>query len=329
MRSVEEHRAVVAELLPRTPATDVPLAAGQRTGVGLRPDRRASTCRRSELGDGRLHRHAPPTSRPSGHAARVARTSRPAPRMSVRWSPGTVAADHDRRAASGRRRGDHPGGADRRRDRHTVRIERRHPPGSTSGLGARTSRPAPGCCRGHRTRTAPPRASPRRSGVRTLPVHRPVEVLLLSTGSELVAPGTPLLPGQIYESNAVMLAAALSRIGAAPGRSTSSPTTSRHFRATLDSSLGGIDLIVTSGGVSAGAYEVVKDALTGDGDGVRQGRHAAGDAARGGPGRRRADRHPARKPGQLVRLVRGVPAARDPGGHGTRRPAPAGARASR
>ena len=36
----------------------------------------------------------------------------------------------------------------------------------------------------------------------------------MSTGSELVAPGTPLKPGQIYESNAVMLAAAAKDAGA-------------------------------------------------------------------------------------------------------------------
>ena len=39
-------------------------------------------------------------------------------------------------------------------------------------------------------------------------------VLVMSTGSELVAPGTPLKPGQIYESNAVMLAAAIRDAGA-------------------------------------------------------------------------------------------------------------------
>ena len=42
--------------------------------------------------------------------------------------------------------------------------------------------------------------------------RRPV-VLVLSTGSELVAPGTPLRPGQIYESNGPMLAAAVDDAG--------------------------------------------------------------------------------------------------------------------
>jgi molybdopterin molybdotransferase len=86
-------------------------------------------------------------------------------------------------------------------------------------------------------------------------------VLVMSTGSELVAPGTPLLPGQIYESNAVMLAAAVRDAG---GEVTTVAMTSDDvdtFRATLQEHAAHADLIITTGGVSAGAYEVVKDSL--------------------------------------------------------------------
>jgi molybdopterin molybdotransferase len=86
-------------------------------------------------------------------------------------------------------------------------------------------------------------------------------VLVMSTGSELVAPGTPLLPGQIYESNAVMLAAAVRDAG---GEVTTVAMTSDDvdtFRATLQEHAPRADLIITTGGVSAGAYEVVKDSL--------------------------------------------------------------------
>jgi molybdopterin molybdotransferase len=98
-------------------------------------------------------------------------------------------------------------------------------------------------------------------GLSVLTVVPRQRVLVMSTGTELVAPGVPLKPGQIYESNAFMLAAAVRDAG---GDVVASPMTGddvEQFRATLDSHIADADLIITTGGVSAGAYEVVKDAL--------------------------------------------------------------------
>jgi molybdopterin molybdotransferase len=100
-------------------------------------------------------------------------------------------------------------------------------------------------------------------GVTTLPVRRRPRVLVLSTGSELVAPGQPLLPGQIYESNSQLLVAAVEEAGGEARRLHFVPDDVDAFLATVRSELAGADLLITSGGVSAGAYEVVKDAFRG------------------------------------------------------------------
>ena len=98
-------------------------------------------------------------------------------------------------------------------------------------------------------------------GLTELAVIPRQRVLVVSTGEELVAGGQPLRPGQIYESNAVMLAAAVREAG---GEVVAAPMTGDdvdEFRHALDTYAGQADLIITTGGVSAGAYEVVKDSL--------------------------------------------------------------------
>ncbi|MBV8346203.1 MAG: molybdopterin molybdotransferase MoeA [Mycolicibacterium sp.] len=105
-------------------------------------------------------------------------------------------------------------------------------------------------------------------GLSELPVIPRQRVLVMSTGSELVRPGEPLRPGQIYESNAVMLAAAVREAG---GEVIAAPMTGddvAQFRDVLRTYADQSDLIITSGGVSAGAYEVVKDALAEGNSGV-------------------------------------------------------------
>lgn len=103
------------------------------------------------------------------------------------------------------------------------------------------------------------------TGHATLPVYRALTVLVLSTGSELAEPGSDLGPGQIYESNGQMLTAAVTNAGAIARTAHFVADDVEAFRATLEREAAGVDLVLTSGGVSAGAYEVVKDALTGAG----------------------------------------------------------------
>lgn len=92
-------------------------------------------------------------------------------------------------------------------------------------------------------------------------VCRRPRVLVLSTGSELVAPGEPLRPGQIHESNSLVLAAAVDAAGGAARTLHFVPDDVEQFLATVRAELADADLLITSGGVSMGAYEVVKDAL--------------------------------------------------------------------
>ncbi|OBH50582.1 molybdopterin molybdenumtransferase [Mycobacterium mantenii] len=103
-------------------------------------------------------------------------------------------------------------------------------------------------------------------GIAELPVIPRQRVLVISTGSELVMPGTALRPGQIYESNSIMLAGAVRDAGAELVAVATAEDEVAQFSSIIDRYAGDADLIITSGGVSAGAYEVVKDAFGREGD---------------------------------------------------------------
>ncbi|MFE0801930.1 gephyrin-like molybdotransferase Glp [Streptomyces sp. NPDC058812] len=97
-----------------------------------------------------------------------------------------------------------------------------------------------------------------RGRVRVRPRPR---VVVLSTGSELVQPDEELAHGQIYDSNSFALTAAARDAGAIAYRVGAVADDAETLRSTIEDQLVRADLMVTTGGVSVGAYDVVKEAL--------------------------------------------------------------------
>ncbi|MBO9521442.1 MAG: molybdopterin molybdotransferase MoeA [Nocardioidaceae bacterium] len=87
-------------------------------------------------------------------------------------------------------------------------------------------------------------------------------VVIMSTGSELVEPGSTLARDQIFDANSYLLAAAAKNAGAIAYRVAASPDDPETFVEMLSDQLVRADIVVTSGGVSKGAHDVVKEALS-------------------------------------------------------------------
>lgn len=98
-------------------------------------------------------------------------------------------------------------------------------------------------------------------GVARVSAHPAPRVAVLSTGSELRAPGEPLARGQIHDSNSLLLAAAVAETGCVPIRIGAVPDDEDSLREVLAACAPDVDAVITSGGVSVGAYDVVKAVL--------------------------------------------------------------------
>jgi len=102
-------------------------------------------------------------------------------------------------------------------------------------------------------------------GCAALEVIRRVKVAVLSTGDELVEPGLPLGPGQIYNSNRVLLCSWLTRLGCEVVDAGILPDDLAATRQRLGE-LGAVDLILSTGGVSVGEADFLGIALREEGE---------------------------------------------------------------
>jgi molybdopterin molybdotransferase len=98
-------------------------------------------------------------------------------------------------------------------------------------------------------------------GLASLPVYRRLKVAIFSTGDELVAPGQPLQPGQIYNSNRYTLTGLLQNIQCEIIDLGNVADDMASTLEVLQQAADQADLIVTSGGVSVGEEDYIKAAL--------------------------------------------------------------------
>lgn len=94
-------------------------------------------------------------------------------------------------------------------------------------------------------------------------VFKKPRVALVVTGDELVEPGNPLKDGQIYDSNAYGLSAALNALGISDCKSFIARDTKEETKAAFEKALSESDIVISSGGVSVGDHDYVKETLEG------------------------------------------------------------------
>ena len=98
-------------------------------------------------------------------------------------------------------------------------------------------------------------------GLETLPVYQPLRVAILSTGDELVEPPAELAPGQIYNSNRRALAASIKRLGMVPVDFGIVPDDEALTQLRLREAAEQADIVMTTGGVSVGDRDFVKQSV--------------------------------------------------------------------
>jgi molybdopterin molybdotransferase len=99
------------------------------------------------------------------------------------------------------------------------------------------------------------------AGIATVEVRAPVKVAVITTGSELIEPGESPAPGQVFDSNGTALAAAVRAAGGVVTFRAHVADDPALMLAALGEGADRADVILTSGGISMGDYEVVRETL--------------------------------------------------------------------
>ncbi len=103
-------------------------------------------------------------------------------------------------------------------------------------------------------------------GYGEIPVVSKAKVAIISTGDELIPPGQELQPGQLYESNSYGIAGLVKWLGHQAKRFSAVSDTIDELRDALDQAAQNCDVILTSGGVSMGDYDLVRKIMQEEGD---------------------------------------------------------------
>lgn len=99
------------------------------------------------------------------------------------------------------------------------------------------------------------------NGIMELPVYARVKAAVVSSGSEVVEPGTPLTPGKIYNTNTIYMKARLKQLGANVVMTRTVGDELGIIREALNEAASQSELVVTTGGVSVGQKDLTEEAL--------------------------------------------------------------------
>ena len=99
------------------------------------------------------------------------------------------------------------------------------------------------------------------NGIMELPVYERVKAAVVSSGSEVVEPGTPLTPGKIYNTNTIYMKARLSQLGARVMMTRTVGDDLEVMAEALKEAADQAELVITTGGVSVGQKDLTEEAL--------------------------------------------------------------------